>query len=584
MPIAPRILLIEDDESDFALVREMLTEIYGRSYELDWHKDDAGGFGTLLEQRHDVYLIDYRLGGRTGLELIREATARGCVAPMILLTSEHRPEVDFEAMKSGAVDYLIKDKVTPDQLARAIRYGINQKNVEKRLAVMAQQDMLTGLANRWQFNQRLKEALAHAKRTETDVALFMIDLDHFKEVNDSLGHPIGDRLLRGVAERLLSNVRETDTVARLSGDEFAVIATHLKTHDATCHMASKIIDAFKDPFEIEGNELAIGVSIGIATLSNQVDHPTKLMANADIALYQAKCNGRQMYQVFDREMHDKTEALRSLQTGLRGALDREEFVLYFQPKVHSQFGTVTGAEALLRWNHPERGLVSPGEIVPVAEATGLIVPAGRWVLRAACRQIIEWTDAGLPEIPVAINVSAIQFKRPGLVRMIAEALKDYGIRPELIELEITETVIMDGSTGLLEVIDDLHDIGVRLAIDDFGTAYSSLAYLAELSVDTLKVDQLFVKYVISSKKHAAIAKTIISLGANLGLSVVAEGVETEDQLRWLREHGCDQIQGFYFGRPMPGDEFVKWYQNTTRRLPSPIRRLGDAERRLVATP
>jgi diguanylate cyclase (GGDEF)-like protein len=584
MPIAPRILLIEDDETDSALVRLMLTEIYGRSFELDWLTEDCAGLNMLLEQRHDIYLIDYRLGTGTGLDLIREATSRGCSAPMILLTTEDCPEVDFEAMKSGAVDYLIKGKVTTDQLARAIRYGINQKNVEKRLAVMAQQDMLTGLANRWQFNHRLKEALAHAKRTETDVALFMIDIDHFKEVNDSLGHPIGDRLLRGVSERLLSNVRETDTVARLSGDEFAVIATHLKDEDASCHMASKIIDAFKDPFHIEGNELAIGVSIGIATLAGQADHPTKMMANADIALYQAKRNGRQMYQVFDRDMHDKTEALRSLQTGLRGALDREEFTLYFQPKVHAQFGSVTGAEALLRWNHPERGIVSPAEIIPVAEATGLIVPAGRWILRAACRQILEWKAAGLPEIPVAVNVSAIQFKRPGLARMVAEAISDFGIRPELLELEITETAIMDGSTGLREVMDDLLNIGVRLSIDDFGTAYSSLAYLAELSVHTLKVDQLFVKGILSSNKHAAIAKTIISLGANLGLTVIAEGVETDEQLQWLRAHGCDQIQGYYFSRPMPGEDFVQWYKGRSKAIPSPIRRLGDAAHRMAATP
>ena len=448
MTDAPHILIVDDDEDDFVLTRELLREAYGSSIDVDWEKSCDDGLDAISAKNHDVYLIDYHLGARDGLQLVREANERECSAPIILLTGQDDRETDIQAMEAGAYDYLVKDLITADQLARAIRYGINQKKVENRLVEMAQYDTLTGLANRSLFGDRLEYSIAHAKRLGLFVAVFLLDLDRFKEVNDTLGHPVGDELLKGVSKRLLECVRETDTVARLSGDEFAIIATNLKTANGATKLADKIIEAFRSPFKLNGRDIYANVSMGICVQDKELTKPSQLLKNADLALYQAKPEPGSTFRYFDQTMNAREQAYRSMEREIRNALERNEFCLHFQPKLKISTGELAGVEALLRWNHHEFGEVPPSEIIPIAEDSGLIQPLGAWVLRQAGVQIKEWQELGLPAIPVAVNTSALQFKRMGLYEDVYQMLSESGISPSLLELEITESVSVRSGRGI----------------------------------------------------------------------------------------------------------------------------------------
>ncbi len=564
MATAPKILIVDDDEDDFILTRDLLQEAYGSGITVDWAESWADGLDAISAKNHDVYLIDYHLGARDGLQLVREANDLECRAPIILLTGQDDRETDIQAMEAGANDYLVKDLITADQLARAIRYGINQKNVEKRLVEMAQYDSLTGLANRSLFGDRLEYSIAQSRRLELHVAVFLMDLDRFKEVNDTLGHPVGDALLKGVANRLSDCVRETDTVARLSGDEFAIIATNLKTSHGATKLADKIVEAFRAPFKLDGRDVYANISMGICVLDKDQPRASLLLKNADLALYQAKTERGSTFRYFDQTMNAEEQAYRSMEREIRLALERDEFELHFQPKVNLGTGELAGVEALLRWNHSELGAVPPSDIIPIAEGSGLIQPLGAWVLRKAGFQIKEWQRLGLPAIPIAVNTSALQFKRMGLYDDVKQTLFDSGISPSLLELEITESVAMDRSGVAMDVIKQLCDIGVRITIDDFGTDYATFRLLTDVPVRGVKVDRSFVNKMSGDRKHAAIVKTIISMGHNLGLSVVAEGVETESELQMLRDQGCIEAQGWYFSAALSGEEFVEWYWKTVQ--------------------
>ncbi len=562
----PNILIIEDDEDDYCLACDLLTEAYGQDLNPDWEATWEGGMDALHAESHDVYLIDYRLGARDGLDLIKEANEHGCQAPIIVLTGQDSHDIDLRAMEVGATNYLVKSRITADQLARAIRYGINRKSTERRLAGCVQYDVLTGLANRSLFSTSLKSAIAQSKRSKRLVAVLLLDLDRFKDVNDTMGYSIGDKLLQGVSERLLGCVRETDTVARLSGDEFAVIATNLKSEKGAATVADKIIDALAETFEFEGTILYAGVSIGISLITSDVDDPSEYLKNADVALYQAKAESGCAYCFFDEAMNAREQAFRSMKIDIRAALEQGQFELHYQPKIRVDNGAVSGVEALLRWSHPERGMVAPDKVIPVAEASGLIMPLGAWVLNEACAQIGAWQKLGLPAIPVAVNTSALQFKQADFFDTVARTISTSGIAPDMLELEITESVIMDQSKGTNVQIQNLHDLGVRISIDDFGTVYSSLGLLAKTPVHGLKVDRSFVEKLTDDAKQAAVVKTIIALAKNLHLSVVAEGVETKSQFDFLREHGCGEIQGWYISPALSADQFVAWYRTTQQRL------------------
>jgi len=434
---------------------------------------------------------------------------------------------------------------------------IRQKRSEARLMYLAHHDLITDLPNRVLFHDRLHQAMREADRYERLVAVAFLDLDRFKTINDSLGHEIGDRLLQAVAERLSACVRAADTVARLSGDEFTIVLPDLGHVDDAARVVEKIVDHFRHPFQIGGVELYVSASIGITIYPFDDTDVKGLLRNADVAMYRAKAKGRNTFEFYAAEMTAQVQEQLSLEGALRRALERNEFVLEYQPVVDLQTGRITGAEALLRWHHPERGIISPAQFIPLAEETGLIVPIGAWVLAAACAQGAAWCAAGYAPLRLSVNISARQFMQPGLIESVSAALMDSGFDRTWLELEITESLLLQNVDTTLRSLAALHQMGVHLSIDDFGTGYSSLSYLKRFAIDRLKIDRSFVKDIPHDADDAAITTAIIAMAHKLDVHVVAEGVETAEQLTFLRAHGCDALQGFYFSRPVSAVAFTR---------------------------
>jgi len=426
--------------------------------------------------------------------------------------------------------------------------------IEEKVSYLAQFDALTGLPNRNLFQDRLTQAMALAKRNDRPMAVLFIDLDRFKLVNDTLGHAAGDKLLKEAAERLRRCVRASDTVGRLGGDEFAAILSELAKPGDAGLVAQKIIDVFKRPFDLEGKETYVTASVGVTLYPADSDNAEALVVNADAAMYRAKEQGRDNYQYFTRDMNERAVQRVQMEVALRRALEREEFRLFYQPKAGLVTGKICGFEALLRWEHPDKGMILPGEFIPVLEETGLIVQAGEWVLRTACAQIKAWQAAGLKVPPISVNLSARQFEQKNLKGAVAQVLGDTKVDPSLIEFEITESLLMNDPEGAARTLHDLKDSGVKLSMDDFGTGYSSLGYLKRFPIDTLKIDRTFVRDISTDADDATLTRAIINLAQNLRLNVVAEGVETEAQLAFLCLNGCDEMQGYLFARPTTAEE------------------------------
>jgi diguanylate cyclase (GGDEF)-like protein/PAS domain S-box-containing protein len=464
----------------------------------------------------------------------------------------------------GVMEFYSRAIEQPDaallQMVRAIGSQIGQfiqrKQAEDKILHLAQFDAVTGLPNRYLFHDRLGLTLTQAQRNDWLVGVLFVDLDRFKAVNDTYGHAAGDLLLRQVATRVEACVRSGDTVGRQSGDEFVVMLSNLAKADDAGLVAQKILSALATPFVLEGKQTYISASIGIALYPSDGGEPDTLIRNADTAMYRAKEQGRNRYQFFLPQMNERLKQRLDREAQLRGALERDEYRLHYQPKVNLETGAISGFEALLRWEHDGR-LVSPAEIIPVLESTGLIVPVGEWVVRSACRQIKRWEEQGLAARPVAVNLSARQFQSKNLVEVIGTILRETEVAPGLLELELTESLLMSDAEDAVATLRELKALGVRLAVDDFGTGYSSLAYLKRFPLDTLKIDRAFIRDAISDPDDAAITLTITSLAHSLRLKVVAEGVETEGQLNFLRSHGCDEMQGFYFARPLPVEECTR---------------------------
>ena len=432
------------------------------------------------------------------------------------------------------------------------------KRAQERIEFLAHQDALTELPNRVLFKDRIEQAIARAARDRNKVAVLFLDLDSFKTINDSLGHAAGDQLLQAIAAELRDCVRETDTVSRHGGDEFLIMLPALPDTDAVMPVVEKLMERFRLPFEIDGAPMDTSVSIGISIYPDDGKDFEVLLKNSDMAMYQAKDAGKNTYRFYDRNMNvEATEHLR-MRNGLRSGLDNREFVLHYQPQIDLHTHAVVGAEALIRWNHPNMGMVPPGRFIPVAEDTGLIVPIGDWVLREACRQMVAWRKAGLPEFIVAVNLSAVQFRRSDLESTVVNALEKSGLDPGMLELELTESILIRDTEKTLATVRRLKAIGVRLSIDDFGTGYSSLSYLKRFAVDKLKIDQSFVRDLARDPEDAAIVRAIIQLAISLGLRTVAEGVEDEALVHHLRLHKCDEAQGYHFARPMPAAEFADY--------------------------
>jgi len=428
---------------------------------------------------------------------------------------------------------------------------------EEQLVHLAHYDPLTGLPNRVLFYERLKHALVLGKRQGWSTAVMFMDIDRFKNINDTLGHDLGDQLLREVSQRLAAAVRASDTVGRLGGDEFAVVLSNVSSREDAGRIARKMMESFHEPFRLSGSEIFVTTSIGITLAPQDGAEQEMLMKNADAAMYKAKEEGRNTFRCYSPEMSDRALRLVTLEASLRRALERDEFMLHYQPKVCVESGAVTGVEALLRWRHPGRGLVSPAEFIPVLEETGLIVQASGWVLDAVCRQLRQWRAQGVPSVPVAVNLSAREFLAPDLGRTIKRILEAHAIAPSALELEITESSLMVNPQEAARTLEYLKALGVGLAIDDFGTGYSSLSYLKRFPLDALKIDRSFVRDITANANDAAITLAIISMAHSLGLKVIAEGVEEHAQLDFLAAHGCDQVQGFLLARPVDAEQCAR---------------------------
>src|SRR6185295_17610064 len=440
--------------------------------------------------------------------------------------------------------------------ASMVSAALHRLDSEERLAYLAQFDPLTGLPNRALLSDRFSQMIVLARRRGAPLGVLFIDLDDFKLVNDTQGHAAGDELLKEAARRLLGSVRQGDTVARISGDEFAVIVGDLARADDAALVAQKIIDRLGEAFAIRGKELFVTASVGIATFPADGNNAEVLLGAADAAMYRAKQAGRNAFQFFTADINQRTRARAQMGLELRRALDRREFTLAYQPKIDLSSGRPCGAEALLRWDHPERGRVAPVEFIPVLEETGLIVPVGEWVLKRACEDLKAWQTKGAPAMPVAVNLSARQFRQHDLEDRIRAIVAAAGIDPSLIELEITESQLMHDPDHAIRVLSALGAAGVRIAIDDFGTGYSSLAYLTRFPLASLKIDRSFVADVMDDEADATIVRTIVDMAHTLGFTVIAEGVELDSQAAFLRALGCEQAQGFLFARPMPANEFT----------------------------
>jgi diguanylate cyclase (GGDEF)-like protein/PAS domain S-box-containing protein len=478
------------------------------------------------------------------------------------LINKIRPMVSFETTfnRKDESSYpaecklqLVEPKDSDSEILVWVQDLTERKQMEDTIRQMAYYDSLTGLPNRNLLNDRLAVALANASRNHQKVAIFFLDLDHFKTINDSLGHEAGDHLLQQVSLRIKEVLRKQDTIARMGGDEFIILIPGLTDIDHTARLAEKILDAITPVFKIGDNELYIGCSIGISIFPDDGMEIKTLLKNSDLAMYRAKEKGRNTFQLYTPSMNFKAMERLAVEKNLRKALDREEFELYYQPKINLKSGKIAGVEALIRWDSPELGMVMPNQFIHIAEEARLIIQMGHWVFLTACQQAKLWRNAGLPEISISVNLSVIQFTHPNLVSEISKILKQTNTPPHHLELEITESVLMQDTTLAISILKKLSELGIKISIDDFGTGFSSLNYLKNLPMDYLKIDQTFIKD-FSLPTNAAITKAIVTLAQSLNMKTIAEGVETEEQRKFLTELNCDEAQGFLFSKPIPKDE------------------------------
>jgi diguanylate cyclase (GGDEF)-like protein/PAS domain S-box-containing protein len=494
----------------------------------------------------------------------RESSANPMDAAVEQDTTVHLPPNCILIRRDG-IETPIEDSVAPihDREGKATGAVIVFRDVSAARAMAeqmthsAQHDFLTGLPNRMLLNDRVNQAIALASRHSKKVAVLFLDLDGFKHINDSLGHPTGDKLLQSIAKRLVGCVRATDTVSRQGGDEFVVLLSEMEQQEDAAISALRILDAVSKAHSIDQHDLHLTASIGVSVHPEDGQDAEALIKNADTAMYQAKENGRQSYQFFKAVMNVRAVERQSIEESLRRALERKEFSLHYQPKIKLATGEITGAEALMRWTHPTRGPVSPANFIPVAEDCGLILPIGHWVLKEACKQARGWLDAGLPLGTIAVNISSMEFRDDNFLESVFATLSETGLDPKFLELELTESVLMKRAESAAFVLKALRARGVQIAVDDFGTGYSSLSYLRKFPIDALKIDQSFVRQISSAPDDTTIVKAIISMGRSLNLRVVAEGVETREELEFLQAHQCEEAQGFYFSRPVLPQQFAK---------------------------
>ena len=546
-----RVLLIDRDPAEYRLIGQLLSGITHTAYELTWCRQPELALDAIGSELHDVVLLDFEDDALSALALLEKAVQQNVARPIIVMTTEMDLNVDREAIRCGASDYLLKGQIDSQLLERAIRYAIERKTAEAKLARLAHYDPLTNVPNRILFRDRLGGAVERARRGHQTVALFFVDLDGFKQINDTLGHDAGDELIRTVASRLGTCVRKSDSVARIGGDEFTLILEDVTTTGDIVNIARKVIEVITRPVSYGTQQLFVGASIGIAVYPEGGEDVDWLLKHADMAMYQAKGLRGSAYRFYTQKMNVEATNQMYLEADLRRGLRRGEFELYYQPRVALESGRIAGVEALLRWNHPVRGVVSPAEFIPLAEEVGLIVPIGYWAIHRACQDILVMDGRGLDPIHVAVNLSFKQFADEMFEQTVGNIITESGIDPQRLEFELTETAIMANAEDTERSMQKIRAMGPRFSLDDFGTGFSSFAHIQRLPIGALKIDRSFVQNVLTGRDDATIVRAMISLAHNLGLEVIAEGAETREQVAFLRENDCDQVQGYYFARPMP---------------------------------
>lgn len=556
-----QILLVEDNPGDALLVEMMLSDLPIVTYTVTRANNLTEAMSLLQKYDYDAALLDMSLPDAEGLEIITQLKPCAPGLPIIVMTGRQDDEFAVQTVKEGVQDYLIKGRIDSWQLTRSLSYAIERKRLEDQMVHLAHHDQLTGLTNRVLFQDRLQQSITRAERRQEVFALLYLDLDHFKSINDALGHHVGDELLRAVADRLLASTRESDTVARLGGDEFAVILDNLLDAHAVTPVVEKIMDAIKEPFLIADHTLHVGISMGISLFPDSGQDAENLIKNADSAMYRGKRAGRGQYSYYTSDMNAKALDELQMEMELREALEKGEFTLHYQPKIELATQKIVSVEALIRWQHPRGRMISPAEFIPLAEMTGLILPIGEWVLEEACRQLACWQNLGFRSFRMAVNISARQLRNPNIIKVILAAIGKAGITANELEVEITESLLMEDTEINNLILQELKQHNIRVSMDDFGTGYSSLSYLNKFNIDTLKIDRSFVKDIPTDADAVAIATAIIALGKSLRLNVIAEGVETEEQYNFLTKMDCDGAQGYYFSKPLPADEFLQFFEN-----------------------
>lgn len=569
----PTVLIIDDEEQ----IRHLLIDVLGSSYECSDAGSAEEALAALSDHTFDLVISDIDMGGMSGLELVPHVHSLSPDTVVVMVSGNQDIEFAIKALRVGAFDYITKPidlRHVEASVERALNHAYllqEKRRYKEQIENLLQQrtaevnwlanfDPVTQLPNRALFEDRLTQAVAIAKATNQSLGVLFISLDQFKKVNDSLGHGPGDTLLREFAERLKSCISKSDTVARFGSDEFALLRTQIDDTNDVIETIGSLSQVLKFAFDLPGHELFATASVGVSLFPLDGEDCHTLLKNAGAALYKAKRSGGANYQFFTADMHELATSRLALESNLRRAIQNEEFLLHYQPRVSVDSLAITGIEALVRWQHPHLGLISPSEFIPLAEDTGLIVPIGEWVLRTACLQGKRWRDQGFAPVQIAVNISARQFHDQDLAQTVIRILEETGLPPNYLELELTESSIMQNAEFAAGMLSRLKSKGINISIDDFGTGFSSLASLKRLPIDALKIDQSFVREATTDPDDAALVMAIITLAHNLRLKVIAEGVETEEQLRFLQLLRCDEIQGYFFSRPVPADSFVSLFE------------------------
>lgn len=553
---AIKVLFIDREQGEYLLIADILAQVQRVKYELTWCPQLDTALPKILSQDYDVILLDYYWGDQSARDLLNAARVQACQTPIVVMTDEMETEVDSEAIRAGASDYMIKGSIESELLERTLRYAIERKQTELHLARLAHYDPLTDIPNRILFRDRLEHAIRLAERDNTVFTLMFIDLNGFKQVNDTFGHDAGDAIIRICAERLHEAMRRSDSVARMGGDEFTLLLQNIGSNTDLAHIAQKIIESISQPAQINGYEVVVGCSIGIASYPQAGLDADTLLKNSDIAMYKAKQEDGSSYCFFTDAMNRDVRRQLLLESDLRKALKKDQFFLQYQPRIDVNTGRVIALEALLRWSHPENGVLDAKEFVAIAEDTGLITAIGYWVIRQACTDLKKVHAIFGKELVMSINLSVRQFKDDHLVQVIAEIFADSVIEAGDIEFELTETTFMENIDLVSLCMRPLAFFGINFILDNFGTGSSSFLHLQRLPITAVKIDSRFMAELQRSRSDRRLVSAMINLVQNLGKAVIAEGVENEEQKAWLLRSGCDQMQGHYFSPPQYLDDII----------------------------